>query len=136
MVEPNAPAGWYSDPSGNGQRYWDGSAWSDVPPPLQRPVAATALASAPVPAADSGRITIHYGFALLAIFALLGTVIPTIIMFSAASGTASDTSLDADSASTAAGIGSGMAIMWLLWGGMWTLIWAAFAIHHTLRSRR
>ena len=57
-------------------------------------------------------------------------------MFAAAGSTASDTSLDADSASAAAGIGSGMAIMWLLWGGMWTLIWAAFAIHHTLKSRR
>jgi hypothetical protein len=29
-----------------------------------------------------------------------------------------------------------MAILWLLWGGMWTLIWAAFAINHTLKERR
>lgn len=23
------PAGWYPDPSGSGQRYWDGAAWTD-----------------------------------------------------------------------------------------------------------
>jgi len=23
------PAGWYSDPYGNGQRYWDGTQWTD-----------------------------------------------------------------------------------------------------------
>jgi hypothetical protein len=29
-----APPGWYPDPAGNGgQRYWNGSAWSDPPPP-------------------------------------------------------------------------------------------------------
>ena len=64
-----------------------------------------------------GRYTIHYGFSLLAIFSLLGTVIPTVIMFAAAGSTASDKSLDHESASAAAGMGSGMAILWLLWGG-------------------
>ena len=78
------------------------------------------------------RFTIHYGFALLAIFSLLGTVIPTIIMFSAAGSAADGT----ESGDAAAGIGSGFGIMWLLWGGMWTLIWAAFAINHTLKERR
>jgi hypothetical protein len=34
------------------------------------------------------------------------------------------------------GIGGAMGTLWMLWGGMWTLIWAAFAIQHTLRSRR
>ena len=34
---PHAPAGWYPDPSGGAQRYWDGSAWLDLvpPPPLE-----------------------------------------------------------------------------------------------------
>jgi hypothetical protein len=41
-----------------------------------------------------------------------------------------------ESGDAAAGIGSGFGIMWLLWGGMWTLIWAAFAINHTLKERR
>ena len=84
--------------------------------------------------AQPARFTIHYGFALLALFSLLGTVIPTIIMFAAAGDTASsDTS---QAGQDVAGIGAGMAILWLLWGGMWTLIWAAFAINHTLKERR
>jgi hypothetical protein len=29
---PQAPAGWYPDPSG-GQRYWDGKKWLDIPEP-------------------------------------------------------------------------------------------------------
>ena len=84
------------------------------------------------PQPQPARITIHYGFALLAFFSLLGTVIPTIIMFSAAGSAADGT----ESGDAAAGIGSGFGIMWLLWGGMWTLIWAAFAINHTLKERR
>ena len=52
-----------------------------------------------------------------------------------AGSTASDSTLDPEAASAAAGIGSGAAILWLLWGGMWTLIWAAFAINHTLKER-
>lgn len=71
-----------------------------------------------------GRFTIHYGFALLAFFSLLGTLFPAIALMS----TASDPETE--------GVGAGMGVLWLLWGGMWTLIWAAFAIHHTLRSRR
>lgn len=35
---PTAPAGWYVNPSGDGQRYWDGEQWTDSysgagPPP-------------------------------------------------------------------------------------------------------
>jgi hypothetical protein len=92
--------------------------WKYPAPPPQQP--------------QPARFTIHYGFALLAIFSLLGTVIPTIIMFSAAGSAADGT----ESGDAAAGIGSGFGIMWLLWGGMWTLIWAAFAINHTLKERR
>jgi len=42
---PTPPPGWYPDPSGGpGQRYWDGSKWTDVnvpstPPPIGPPIA-------------------------------------------------------------------------------------------------
>lgn len=26
---PNPPAGWYADPGGAGQRYWDGTSWTE-----------------------------------------------------------------------------------------------------------
>jgi Na+/proline symporter len=71
---------------------------------------------------------------LLAVFSLLGTLIPTLIMFVAAGNVANDPNAYDPSAS--AGIGTGMAILWMLWGGMWTLVWAAFAINHTLKERR
>lgn len=107
-----ATPGWYPDPSGAvGQRYYDGITW-------------TATTAVGTPAATAGRFTIHYGFALLAIFSLLGTVLPSGLLFSANVGN-TETS----------GAGTTMAVLWLLWGGMWTLIWGAFAIHHTLKSR-
>ena len=84
------------------------------------------------PSPAPAKFTIHYGFALLAFFSLLGTVIPTILMFAAAGGSDDGT----EAGRTAAGIGGGFAILYLLWGGMWTLIWAAFAINHTLKERR
>jgi hypothetical protein len=34
------PAGWYADPQGRGQRYWDGRNWTDQLAPLQAPSAA------------------------------------------------------------------------------------------------
>jgi uncharacterized protein DUF2510 len=40
---PAAPAGWYSNPQGPGQRYWDGMEWTDhlneAAPPPPAPVA-------------------------------------------------------------------------------------------------
>lgn len=33
MTAPPPPSGWYPDPSGGGQRYWDGNRWTDLPPP-------------------------------------------------------------------------------------------------------
>ena|SRR6476659_1328847 len=92
------------------------------------------------PANQPARFTIHYGFALLAIFSLLGTVIPTIFWFVAA-GSSSDTApgttqAEIDGAHAASGFMGLLGLGWLLWGGMWTLIWAAFAINHTLKARR
>ena len=29
QVEPAMPAGWYADPQGEGQRYWDGTNWTE-----------------------------------------------------------------------------------------------------------
>lgn len=61
---------------------------------------------------------------MLATFSLLGTLIPAISLMA----TASDPDTER--------IGAGMGVLWLLWGGMWTIIWTAFAIQHTLRGRR
>lgn len=96
-------------------RWFDGSNWGPYAPEPQTPYGA--------PASDR-RFTIHYGFALLAIFSLLGTVIPGLAMVS----TASDPETE--------GIGAAFGVLWFIWGGMWTLVWVAFAIQHTLRSRR
>jgi hypothetical protein len=75
------------------------------------------------------RITTHYGFALLAILSLLGTTIPGYAMMSAAAEVASKDS----NAGSIAGV---MVVGWFLWGGMWTVIWLAFAIKHVLKNRR
>ncbi len=66
------------------------------------------------------RFTVNYGFALLAVLSLVATV--GLPLLAAAGGAGSD----------AAPVG----ILWMLWGGMWTLIWTAFAVQHTLRNRR
>ncbi|AGI12983.1 hypothetical protein PBI_BUTTERS_36 [Mycobacterium phage Butters] len=99
------PPGWYPDPEGGGQRYWDGRQWTSHRAPLPPPA----------PAAER-RFTVNYGFALLAIFSLLGTLLFGVPLI-------------ANGAEM-------MGTMWLFWGGMWTLIWGAFAVQHTLRNRR
>jgi hypothetical protein len=106
--------GWYPDPTTGQHRYWDGTNWGPPapPPPTAQPA--------------ERRFTIHYGFALLAIFSLIGTLIIGLPMLSAAT--------DADK--DVGAIGASMGLLWLLWGGMWTLIWTAFAVQHTLRGRR
>ncbi len=38
MTAPQPPAGWYPDPSRNGRRYWDGSAWTAHAQALLLPV--------------------------------------------------------------------------------------------------
>lgn len=110
--------GWRADPDGAPMlRFHDGHQWTSHTAPL--PAAPTQ----PPQGNDrsDGRITIHYGFALLAVLSLLGTLLFGIPMFAADSGD---------------GIGAGMGTLWIMWGGMWTLIWTAFAINHTLRSKR
>jgi hypothetical protein len=107
-------------------RYFDGARWIDLPPPPAQ------THTPPQPYAER-RITIHYGFALLAILSALGTLGTGIPWLLAAGSAANDGS---DAGKDVAGIGSGMAILWMLWGGMWTIIWLAFAINHTLKARR
>jgi hypothetical protein len=104
-----AAPGWYPVPTG-GQRYFDGTGWTEHHHPADGPA--------------ERRFTIHYGFVLLAVFSLLGTAIPALALMS----TASDPNTQ--------GYGAGMGVLWLVWGGMWTLIWVAFAVQHTLRGRR
>ncbi|WP_029105503.1 DUF2510 domain-containing protein [Mycobacterium sp. 360MFTsu5.1] len=109
----SAAPGWYPDPHGAPvNRWYDGQQWT-----------ATTSSPAPTPVATGRQVSIHYGFALLAVFSLLGTVIPCIGLFSSSG------------ADEGGGVAGGMGIMWLLWGGMWTLVWTAFAISHTLKSR-
>jgi Protein of unknown function (DUF2510) len=47
------PAGWYKDPRGQGQRYWDGRQWTEHthPAPAQQPAAPAQQAAAQQPAA-------------------------------------------------------------------------------------
>jgi hypothetical protein len=132
----NPLPGWYPDPSGNpGQRYWDGQQWGPT-----APTAATAFPpTGQAPQGSERRFTIHYGFALLAVFSLLGTIIPAIFWFASAANVDTDpgaTQSEIDGAQAAGGIMSFFGVGWLIWGGMWTLVWTAFAIQHTLRSRR
>lgn len=134
MTYGGGAPGWYPDPSGapGAQRFWDGQGWG---PSAPAPVVAVA---APVKA-EPGRLTIHYGFALLAVLSLLGTVGPAVFMWLAAGSASSSsdgTTAGDDGAAAAAGIFGFFGFGWLLWGGMWTLIWAAFAINHTLKARR
>lgn len=115
MMNTTAIPGWYPNPSGDGKRYWDGDNWSrdiGVPAPAER------------------RLTIHYGFVVVAVFSLIGTLGPFAITLLAYHNAINEGS--ADVASDIATTGT----LWLLWGGMWTVIWAAFAVHHTLRGRR
>ncbi|MCV7358460.1 DUF2510 domain-containing protein [Mycolicibacterium fluoranthenivorans] len=111
MSAPKPAPGWYPDPFTPGkQKYWDGAKWLDLPAP-------------PTGEAAERRFTIHYGFALLAIFSLLGTLLFGIPLLSRAT-------------EPHGGVSATMGTLWMLWGGMWTLIWTAFAIQHTLRGRR
>lgn len=97
MTTPPPPPGWYPDPAGQGQRYWDGIQWGPVAP----------VTTATQPAKQGGRFTIHYGFALLAIFSLLGTVVPSIFWFASAANVSTDpgaTQSEIDGAHAAGGI--------------------------------
>lgn len=131
--------GWYPDPSGApGQRYFDGVNWGPVaPPPITPPYPSGPGQPGGTASGSERRFTIHYGFALLAIFSLLGTIIPSIFWFVSAANVDNDgTKSDIEAANAATGIMGFFGIGWLLWGGMWTIVWTAFAIQHTLKSRR
>ena len=126
MITPNAlpPAlpGWYPDPTGvPGQRYHDGQVWTSHFTP------------APLPPPAERRFTVHYGFALIAIFSFLATAIPCIFWFVVAGSAASDSGPHAASGAMGSTV---TGVIWLVWGGIWTLIWTAFAIQHTLKGRR
>lgn len=118
--------GWYPDPAGGlAVRWFNGTDWAyqyQAPPQQFTP-----------PPSAQRRFTIHYGFVVVAVISLLLTVVPSIFWFSAASGAANDPN---DTQHVGTTFSAGMGLFWLLWGGMWTLIWTAFAIHHTLRGRQ
>jgi hypothetical protein len=123
------PPGWYPDPAGGpNSRWFNGTAWTHrYHPPVQQ--------FAPPPPAEC-RFTIHYGLVAAAMISLLVTLVPSIFWFVAAGSVTSDPSTERDGAGAAAVLSMVMAVLWMLWGGMWTLIWTASAIHHTLRGRQ
>lgn len=136
---PPTPPGWYPDPQGGPNlRWFNGTQWTDQ---YQAQAPTQQFATPPPPAGVSSerRFTIHYGFVLLAVFSFLGTVIPSLFWFVGAANVEIDpvaTQSEIDGANAATGVMSFFGIGWLLWGGMWTIIWTAFAIQHTLKSKR
>jgi hypothetical protein len=100
----------------------DGHRWLDIPqpPPHRREPA-------------ERRFTIHYGFALLAVLSLAGTLLIGIPLLVDGF---SNTTTDAATGEEQAGMAATFGVLWMLWGGMWTVVWVAFAIQHTLRGRR
>jgi hypothetical protein len=121
------PPGWYPDPGGGQNlRWFSGTDWTHH-------YQATAHQLAPPPPAQR-RFTIHYGFVVVAVISLLVTLVPSIFWFVVAGSATGDPSSDPDAAG--AGLSTGLAVLWMLWGGTWTLIWTALAIHHTLRGRQ
>jgi hypothetical protein len=114
MTQQHPGPGFYRDPAGGPARRWfNGTSWTDHYAPPSQP----------------SRITIHYGFALLAILSLMATLFFGIPMMVAA-GHQSETDPDGSGAAAV------FALLWMGWGGMWTLIWTAFAVNHTLKARR
>lgn len=136
-ITPPTPPGWYPDPQGGPHlRWFNGTQWTDQ---YQAPAQQFATSPTPTAVSNDRRFTIHYGFVLLAVFSFLGTIIPSLFWFFGAANVETDpgaTQSEIDSAAAATGIMSFFGIGWLLWGGMWTIIWTAFAIQHTLKSRR
>lgn len=104
------PAGWYPDPHTGQQRYYDGTQWG--------PYAPTG------PPVKEARFTVNYGFVLLALLSLLMTLFPAIAWITG------DKPNDPDDDFLVT-----MGVLWLFWGGFWTLVWAAFGFQHTLRSK-
>jgi hypothetical protein len=113
MTRPAPEPGFYPDPAGGpARRWWNGTSWTDhYEPPQSQPA----------------RFTVHYGFALLAVLSLMATLFFGLPMLVAAGHHTDE---------PGAGGAAVFALLWLGWGGMWTLIWAAFALNHTLKTRR
>lgn len=51
--QPSVPPNWYPDPSGEGLRYWDGTAWTTHTAPAVAPAEPAAESQAPTQAAAS-----------------------------------------------------------------------------------
>lgn len=79
---PNQPpAGWYSDPDApGGQRYWDGSAWTEhvvspTPPPMGAPQPVTGYGPPVQQKEQEANGTIVAGYVFAVIFPIVGFVI-------------------------------------------------------------
>lgn len=112
-----AQPGWNPNPEGGSAlRGFNGTDWTHQYQP-------TAQQFAPAPPAER-RFAIHYGFALVALFSLGATLLFGIPMIA----TAADKKTE--------NVGAVIGLFWMLWGGMWTVVWTAFSIQHTLRGRQ
>ena len=70
-----APAGWYVDPHGGGQRYWDGVRWADHYAPSAAPAhAATARTDG-----DDKELVI-LGFALAVLMPIFGAIAGIVLL--------------------------------------------------------
>lgn len=76
---PDSAAGWYRNPTGPGQRYWDGSAWTEnyaddkgqvlaVPPPPQ------------VAASGGGDSLVPLGYILALLIPIVGAIIGIVLL--------------------------------------------------------
>jgi hypothetical protein len=60
MTTPPTPAGWYPDPDGSGgQRYWDGSAWTEHRAPAAPPLSEQPTSVVSIPPASTGHVGSH-----------------------------------------------------------------------------
>lgn len=123
MTELKGPtflAGWYPDPRVAGRhRYFDGTDWTHYTAGMAPP---TIPGSTTAP--SKHRVLIPVGFLMLAALSVVGTLIFGVLIFEQADARA----------------GAEMAVLlggsWLLWGGIWTVIWFVLAIRHVIRGRR
>jgi len=135
MGAPVPAPGWYPDPAGSGlQQWWNGADWTPYHAPRATPAAPTPVPTPapgwyPDPAGtglqrywDGAEWTMHHApptphaplpkqrgmhpaFVLLAVISLLVTALPVV---------------------GSNHLNGGM-IVWLLWGGFWTVLWFLFA---------
>jgi hypothetical protein len=73
---PPAPAGWYVNPTGSGQRYWDGEQWTDSYSGAGPPLPPSSLSPDRSAEDDSGNMgLVVVGYTLAVFLPLLGFIV-------------------------------------------------------------